>query len=154
MTVLLKGMCLFWFGVLYKQQLVSYSLKTVSKYTTHSQSDTTGSSVHVFRVWHVYSQATPGLLNTWKKLTNNGISLTNLLMTVTMPQFSNLIKYIYQVLNNTGSGMSGMGSGMSGYIHPEIRDVVNFLPTHCQKITSQDACLHRMMSYEKIPFLN
>ena len=43
----LQGVCLFWFGVAYKLQLASYSLKIVSKDAWHSHLDTYETSVHV-----------------------------------------------------------------------------------------------------------
>ena len=57
MTPLLPGIFLFWFGVVYQLQLVSYMYghKTILQYARRSHSDTSVASVYVFQVWHVQS---------------------------------------------------------------------------------------------------
>ena len=62
-TALLMGILFLWVGVAYELQLVSCSLKTVSKNASRARLLTPGASVYEFCEWHV-NQATPGLLNT------------------------------------------------------------------------------------------
>ena len=67
-TALLPGIFLFWFGAMHELPLVSYSLKTVSKDTSHFCLSTSGACVYVLWVWphpdywtHVLQAATNSL---------------------------------------------------------------------------------------------
>ena len=58
MTALLPGIFLFWFGVMYKLWLASYSHKIVFEDVLHIQSSTSGALVQLFCVRHVESSHT------------------------------------------------------------------------------------------------
>ena len=53
MNALLPRIFLSWFGMAYELQLVSYSLKTISKDALHSHPSTSEASLHVFLASHI-----------------------------------------------------------------------------------------------------